>query len=125
MMGLKINWKKLEKLKINLRALGLTDETQLIFIIILKDGTPRKISVLFKNLMQFCWKLAETKDTILTFAIQDSDGRILYRYLQLTNNEEIPNGGNADVIVRWPKLSREERDTYIRLLVSQINAYEK
>lgn len=123
-----IDWEELRSVYQDLVDKGnMTDDTEIVFVMVNDDGKAKKNIVKFKNFMSVFWSLSENKDYyVLTLVVQDKDGRILYRHKQRTSgNEEIPDGGNANVIQHWSALTPEEKETYMRLLIAQIEGYEK
>lgn len=128
MMSIKLDWDRLRTVHKNLTEWPtLTAETNIIFVMIMADQKARKSIVKFKDFMNFLWSLSENPDyQVLTLIVQDEDGRVLYRHKTLTaGNEEIPTGGNSNVIAHWGALTQPEKDTYIRLLVAQIQGHDK
>ena len=127
MMAIKINWQKLKEAhKYILERGDITDQTDLSFILIFHNGTAHKTIIKFNEFMNFFWKVSDNDHPrILALIVQDKEGRILYRHREFTNgNEEIPIGGHPDIILCWKNLSKQERESYLRLLISQIQAYE-
>lgn len=126
-MTMKVDWEKLRVAYQDIVNHGeLTGENDIVFLMVLSNGKSKKAIVKLKELMQFMWSLSESKElNILTLIIQDKEGRILYRHKQRTSGEEeIPDGGHAAVIQHWETLTRAEKDTYIEMLVAQIQTYE-
>lgn len=126
-MSMRVDWERLRKVQKNLSELpSLTDETNIVFIIITSDKKARRSLIKFKDFMNFLWAVSENKDyTVATLLVQDEEGRVLYRHKNLNAAfEEIPIGGNTGVVEHWNALSQSERDTYIRILESQIKGYE-
>lgn len=124
-MIMHINWQKIKKLHADLIKDGWKDEDPLLFIMILKNGQPRKSVILFKDLLNFFWSLTESnKIEIAAMVIQDKEGKILYRHKQVDGNEEIPIGGNVNIVKNWTAFSDEQKETYLRILISQINSYD-
>jgi hypothetical protein len=125
-MAIKLNWDRVKQLNAELEADGWKKNDKLLFILIEKGGKPKKAVVQFKELYKFCWHLMDDESLkVLTFIVQDVEGRVLYRHRQVVGNEEVPNGGNVDIISHWSALTDDEKQTYITLLVAQINAYER
>lgn len=127
-MSIKLNWEKLCAIHKDLSESSvLTDETKVIFIIVTSNKKSQKNVIKFKDFMGFLWALSENKSQQVTNLVaKDEEGRVLYRHHTLTaGNEEIPIGGNDNVVVHWSALSQPEKDTYIRLLVSQIEGYDR
>ena len=128
MMNIRLDWDKLRQIQKDLSELPtLTDETEIIFVMVMSDHKAQKSIVKFKDFMNFLWALSEnTSYTVLTLIVQDKEGRVLYRHKTLTaGNEEIPVGGNVHVLTHWGALTQSEKDTYIRLIEAQIQAYEQ
>jgi hypothetical protein len=123
-MGLKFNWQRVTETHKRLKASGFKSDSKLTFVLILSDGTTRKQHVLFERFLDFFWDLSESKHlSARTLFVQDTNGKILYKYNQVTNgNEEIPSGGNPQVVLGWKNLSQAERDTYLKLLIAQIES---
>ena len=127
-MSINVDWDKLKAVEKHLSEVAtLRPETEIIFVMIMNDGSPKKSVVKFKDFLNFFWALSEnSRYCIVTLVVQDKEGRILYRHKQVTaGNEEIPVGGNAGVFSQWTTLPPEEKETYIRLMIAQINGYEK
>lgn len=128
MMSMKVNWKKLREAQKELAAIPtLADESEIIFVMILSNGAVKKHVVKFKDFLNFFWVLVDNPNyTVVTLVVQDKEGRILYRHRMLNNGgEEIPIGGNGDVVLNWNTLSENEKNTYIKLTEAQINGYER
>lgn len=126
-MTFKIHWDKVKNAHFELmKSYNFTDNNELIFIAILRDGTAQKSIVKFKDFYKFFWKISEnTNINVATLVIQDSNDNVIFRHSQENkSHEEIPVGGNTNVVLNWKMLRPEERDTYIKLLISQIQSYE-
>lgn len=125
-MAIRLNWERVKQLHTELTEDGWKDSDQLSIIMIEKGGKPKKGTVIFRDFYKFFWELTDD-DTVkvLTFIIQNKDGKILYRHKQVVGNEEVPIGGSSDVISHWAALTDDEKSTYITLLVAQIDAYER
>lgn len=125
-MTIKLNWDRVKQLHSDLELNGWKDDDKMTVIIIGKDGKPKKSAIPFKDLYRFCWDISDnTSYDVLTFLIQDVEGKVLYRHRQIVGNEEIPLGGNSDVISHWTALTDDEKETYIKILVAEIDAYER
>lgn len=127
-MSIKLDWDKLREVHKNLsQSFNLTEETNIVFVMIMDDRKARKSIVKFKDFMRFLWSLSENPDYhVLRLVVQDEDGRILYRHKTLTaGNEEIPTGGNSNVITHWGALTQHEKDTYLRLIEAQIQGHDR
>lgn len=124
MMAFRINWEGLTKLKADLTQRGFTQETPLIVIVSLQDGTHRKNPVRFKNFLQFMWSLSEIEHTSITrLAVQDPSGRVVYRQRRMTAaNEELPEAKGGLHLENWQALTPHEKDLYVRLTIAQIDA---
>jgi hypothetical protein len=128
MMSIKLDWEKLCAVHKHLLELPtLTDETKIIIIMVMSDYKQKKSVVKFKDFLRFLWSLSEDpRLNVVTLVAQDEEGRILYRHKTMTaGGEEVPIGGNENVVVHWNALTQSEKDTYIRLIVSQINGHER
>lgn len=123
-MGLKFNWQRVSEVHKTLRLGGFTPETKLMFVLVLSDGSTKKQQVLFRDFMDFFWSLSENKKlSAQALFVQDRSGKIIYRHNQVTNgNEEIPTGGNPQIVTGWKNFSKKERDTYLKLMIAQIQA---
>jgi len=121
-MTLRFNWKRLTE--INRRLVEFDPKDELSFFIFLKDESIKNLMVHAQDFLPTLWKLGEQKKfKIVGLIVKDPTGQELFRYKKLTRgNEEIPEGGNGDVVLRWNTFSELEKDTYLKLLVSQINA---
>ena len=125
-MAIKLNWERVKTLRAELESDGWKNNDKMIFVIIEQGGKPKKAIVNFSEFYKFLWHLIDNdKLQILTFVIQNVEGKVLYRHRQVVGNEEVPNGGNIDVIAHWAALTDDEKNTYITILVSQIDAYER
>jgi len=127
MMSIKLDWTKLRNIQQNLIDQdGLTPETELVFIISFSDGNIKKSLIKFKDFMSFFWSVSENSVwNVFGIVVQDKDGRVLYRHKQVTSgNEEIPAGEN-NILFQWNVLTVEQKEMYVRLLVAQIQGYEK
>lgn len=126
-MSIKLDWERLRKIYTNLVDNGIDPEAELLFLLILNDGSVKKANVKFKGFMGFFWDMSEnTTWHVIGISVQDKEGRVLYRHRQITSgNEEIPIGGNVNVLQHWVALTPEEKETYMRLLIAQIQGYEK
>jgi len=128
MMSINVDWEKLRAVHQDLvDNSGLTDETDIIFLVVLNDGKAKKSIVKFRDFMHFFWAISENKDiTVITLVAQDKEGRILYRHKQRTvGDEEIPDGGHASVVQSWCALTEQEKNMYLEMLMAQINGYER
>lgn len=126
-MSIKLDWTKLRNIQQNLIDQdGLTPETELVFIISFSDGNIKKSLIKFKDFMSFFWSVSENSVwNVFGIVVQDKDGRVLYRHKQVTSgNEEIPAGEN-NILFQWNVLTVEQKEMYVRLLVAQIQGYEK
>lgn len=125
-MAIKLNWDRVKQLHAELESDGWQKHDKVVFVLIEKGGKPKKAVVPYSELLKFFWHLIDNDAlNVLTFVVQDTEGRVLYRHRQVVGNEEIPNGGNIDVIAHWAALTADEKDTYITMLVAQIDAYER
>ena len=128
MMSIRFDWEKLRAIHKDLSELPtLTNETKIVFTIVMSDYKQVKSTIKFKDFLVFLWALSDNPDrSVITLIAQDTEGRILYRHkTQTAGDEEIPVGGNENVVVHWNALPQSAKDTYIRLMVSQINGHEK
>lgn len=127
-MSLKVNWEKLRWVQRELAEYGgLQEDTDITFLMLLADGKSKKNIVKFGDFLNFFWAISEnTNLKILTLVVQDSDGRVLYRHKQYNKgNEEIPVGGNSNVVQHWAALTPKEKETYLNMLIAQIQGYER
>ena len=127
-MNINVDWDKLRKVERHLNETAtLTEETEIVFVMIMSDGSPKKSVVKFKDFLNFFWALSDNANyNVITLVVQDKEGRILYRHKQLTTgNEEIPVGGNAGLFAQWATLTPQEKETYTRLCIAQIDGYER
>lgn len=128
MMSINIDWEKLRAVYSDLVDQDNIDhEAEIMFLMILSDGRPKKSIIKFKDFMNFFWSISENKEVcVATLVVQDKEGRILYRHKQSTSgNEEIPDGGHAGVVQHWIALEDHEKETYLKILMAQIEGYEK
>ena len=126
-MAIKLNWELLHKVHKELKDNGYKDNTKVIFTLFFINSTPRKVDVPFSEFLQVFWKLSDTDSSKITsLVVQNTDGAVLYRHKRLNKgNEEIPNGGNTDVILNWNGLKENEKSMYMNMLIASINAYDK
>lgn len=127
-MSIRLDWEKLKKIHSDLtNDKVLKKETDLVFIMVLHDGSVRKSIVKFKDFLNFFWDLADNPNIYISaLVVQDKEGRTLYRHKLLTAGmEEIPNGGNINVVLNWVALTAPEKETYLKLLIAQIQSYEQ
>jgi hypothetical protein len=123
MMSIKFDWEKIKEIYTLLKERG--DLTEVVFVIIMDDKSVRKAVISLNEFMNALWKISEYQSVNAIF-IQDKEGRVLYRHKEINGgNEEIPpDNGHNNVIISWKNLSLEERDSHLRLLIAQIQAYE-
>jgi hypothetical protein len=125
-MAIRLNWDRVKQLHAELTTDGFKNEDKLTATIIEKGGKPRKVAFQFKDMLAFFWSLIDNETfQVITFIVQDVDGKIIYRHKQMVGNEEVPNGGNSNVISHWPALTEDERQMYMNILISQIASYER
>ena len=126
-MAIKLNWEKVQRVQRELENRGYTETTPLVFIIFLSDGSPRKVEIVFGDFMKVLWSLSDSQDLKVTsLLVQNQSGSVLYRHKKINNgNEEIPNGGNTEVITQWNSLTDEDRSMYTRMMIARIQAYDK
>jgi hypothetical protein len=125
-MKVKFNWSRMQELVNSLRQKGLTDDSLIVLHFIVKNSPPRKRVLQLKDLLLTFWRLdGQNIPQLKCLAIQDNRGNTLYRYKMLNQgDEEIPNGGNTRVIANWNNLNKSQKETYLKLLISQFNAHE-
>jgi len=127
-MSLNVDW---EKLRVAYQDLvqhsGISEQTDIIFVLILTSGKAKKAVVKFKDFMTFFWSLAEDKKLhVTTLIVQDKEGRVLYRHKQRTSGgDEIPDGGHSSIVLNWGALNADEKNLYIEMLIAQIKAHEQ
>lgn len=125
-MAIKLNWDRVKQLHAELESDGCKEHDKLIFVLIENGGKTKKAVVQFGDMYKFFWYLMDDEScNVKTFVVHDGEGKTLYRHRQIAGNEEVPNGGNADVISHWAALTEDEKQTYITLLAAQIDAYER
>lgn len=127
-MAINVDWEKLRGVQKYLSENNdLTPETEITFIMILKGGSAKKSQIKFKDFLSLFWAISDNNDYVVAnVVVQDKEGRILYRHREITNgNEEVPDGGNASVVTLWNTLTDDEKDTYLQILIAQINGYER
>ena len=125
-MAIKINWKSLSEVKEGLiKTKSLTNDTPVVFVLLLKDGTHQKKTIKFQDFFKFFWFMYDsTKISIKGLVVTDTSGNILYRHPQVNSHGEIiPDGGNTYVFERWSTLSELQKDTHLNILLAQINDY--
>jgi hypothetical protein len=125
-MAIRLNWKKVTDVHKHLTdTVKITLDDEITFIIVLQNGTPKKSVVKFKDFLEYLWAISDdNRFNVLSLIATDSEGRILYRHVQTTPNEEVPYGGNDTIVNHWKALTPNERDVYLTMLIAQINAYE-
>lgn len=127
-MSINIDWEKLRGVQKYLAENnGLAPDEEITFIMILKSGSAKKSQIKFKDFLTLFWAISDNKDYVVSnVVVQDKEGRILYRHRELTKgDEELPDGGNAHVITHWNTLTNDEKETYLLILISQINGHER
>lgn len=127
-MSLNLDWNRLRRVHKDLEEHGdLSAETDITFLFVLTNGQGKKSVVKFKDFMKFLWSVEENANfTVSTLVVQDKEGRVLYRHKQRTNgDEEIPDGGHTGVITHWSAYTPHEKDIYLRILIAQIQGYER
>lgn len=127
-MSLNVDWEKLRRIHDDLlNHSDLKPESDITFLMILTNGRIKKSVVKFKDFLGFFWAVSENNELkVVTLVCQDSEGRIIYRQKQVTRgNEEIPDGGHSGIIQNWEALTQQEKQIYIRILLAQIEGYEK
>lgn len=124
-MSIRLNWERVRGVQGKLAADGFEDSTPVTFLLRMRNGQTSKTDILFKNFLRFFWALSENTDSVVEHLIvQDKGGRTLYRYtLGNTFERKLPQGGNPEVIAHWNAFTQQEKDTYLRLIIAQINAY--
>jgi hypothetical protein len=126
-MAINVDWEKLRNVQKYLSENSdLTPETEITFIMILKSGSAKKSQIKFKDFLSLFWAISDNNDYVVAnIVVQDKEGRILYRHREITKcNEEVPDGGNASIVTHWNTLTDDEKDTYLQILIAQINGYE-
>lgn len=126
-MTINIDWHKLIEVQKHLSENnGLTPNTDIVFILILQNGKAQKSQIKFKDFLRIFWAISEnTSYKINTLVVQDQEGRILYRHKDITTGkEELPTSSNSTVITNWNTLSRDIKDSYLEILISQIYVHE-
>lgn len=124
-MAFRLNWDNLTKLQEDLAKQGFEDDTAIIVVLVLNDGTPRKSPIRFKNFLRFMWSLSEAGDVpIKKLFIQDASGKVLYRQKQMNAAiEDLPEGEGGFHITAWNELTQREKDLFVELTIAQINAH--
>lgn len=123
---MKVDWKRLTNIHNTLlQENRLQPETDITFILILNNSKPKKSIVKFKDFLKFLWQLSESKKLeVQNLIAQDPEGRVLYRFKRRNAcNEEIPDGGNNHIIQNWNNLNETQKSVYLKLLISQLQAY--
>jgi hypothetical protein len=126
MMTLRLNWHSLIKLNKELDQRGFVDDTSIMVIVVLKDGTPRKSLIKFKQFLRFMWSLSEAKIAIgiKRVIIQDPSGNILYRQREAADVQEtLPDADGGLHITSWSVLTDEEKDILLEMTIAQITSY--
>ena len=124
-MAIRLNWERVRTVHGRLSAEGFQIDTPITFLIRMRDGQTRKSDIPFKNFLRFFWALTESTDSwVETLIVQDKGGRVLFRYNHRNSCErQLPQGGNPEIVTNWNSFSQQEKDTYLRLIIAQINAY--
>lgn len=126
MMTIKINWERVKKLKEDMIAAGFKDDDILNLIVAFDNENVRKMSVFHKDLMRFFWTISEAKrENLSAFIIQDKSGRIWYRHSYNEDKEQIPVGGNPEVVLKWNSLDDITKQTHLKLLISKLSSYDE
>lgn len=125
-MSIKLNWERLKEIHAYLTN-DLDQEDELSIVMFTQSGRTKKSLIKFKDFLNFCWAISDNPDyVIIGMIIQDKSGRVVYRHNKITEgNEEIPIGGNSNVIQNWNALIQHEKDVYIKLMIAQINAQQQ
>jgi len=126
MMSIRIDWSKLKSVHERLKS-NTKDNEEITFIMVLRDHAIKKRVIEFKYFLDFFWKISEdSRQDVINLAVQNSKGHIIYRHKQITTgNEEVPIGGNANIILNWNNFMSDRKNTLVRMTIAQINGYEK
>lgn len=123
-MSIRLNWERVRSVHSQLASNGFQENTPVTFLLRMRNGQTSKADVMFKNFLRFFWALSENTDSIVeNLIVQDKGGHTLYRYtLGNSFERKLPQGGSPEVIANWHALTQHEKDTYLRLIIAQINA---
>lgn len=125
-MSIRIDWNKLKSAHERLKG-NINPNDEVTFIMVMRGHAVKKAIIKFKNFLDFFWKISEDPmQDVINLAVQNSEGHIIYRHRHITaGNEEIPIGGNSNIILNWNTFMSGRKDTLVRITVAQINGYEK
>lgn len=126
-MSLRVDWEQIRAIHSNLQKEGATDDTQFTFVLTAINGQSTTTIIPFSNFMKYFWVVCDANHPdVASLTVQDAAGKVIYDIRQSNNsNEQVPVGGHTDVIVNWNSLSPARKKLYLRLMESQINAYER
>jgi len=126
-MAIRLNWRRVQRAYKRIKQRGYSNNAPVVFTLLTSDGVPRRTEILFKDFLRFFWTLSESKELkVISILVENKAGIVLYRHKRVNKgNEEIPNGGNIKVVAHWNALTPNEQSMYTKMMISQINAYDK
>lgn len=119
----RLNWHSLCDSQKQL-AKTIKSKDTLIFTIQLKNGQTTKRAVEFKNFLQFFWYIDENKVlNVQNILVTDFAGNTLYQYAN-TASEKLPPESLEPRIKNWNQYSKEEKESYLKILYAQLNFHK-
>ncbi len=126
-MALKINWKKVAKLKQMLEDRQYSDDCDVTITLVTKKHSIHKKIVKLRDLLSSLWDMDSppANKEIIGFAVTDSSHNILFKHRKYSGNEEIPVAisKHGDILQNWNKLTTEQKNIYTDITISSIMSY--
>jgi hypothetical protein len=124
-MSLRLNWVQIKEIYNKLIAEGADGNDELVCVVVGQNAGIKEVTIKVSDFLRFMWKISDMiHRKINSLIIKDSHGRIIYTHKNINKgNEEIPRGGNANVVSNWNALNPDEREVYLTLMIAQINGY--
>jgi len=119
-MSIRLSWKKIINLEKELNHLD--PESKLTFYLVNKKKQQIKKTIPFRNFLTFFWSLYDTTNfDVRQLIITDQQGNTIYTYKRSSYAPEvIPTTGDPYIIENWEELNRNQKDAYLKILISQI-----
>jgi hypothetical protein len=125
-MGTKLNWKNLTELHERLLKEGFSNVTPLVIGFSLANGQRRRSQIRFGSFMSFVWSVSEIDSAITSLLIESSSGSVLFKYESAGDaTEKVHYGGHDRLFRNWSSMRESDKQTVLRLILSQIEAYAK
>jgi hypothetical protein len=129
MMALKINWKKIARMRQILKDRDYPSDADVTITLVTKKHSIHKKTVKVSELMTSLWEMDSppANKEIIGFAITDSNHNILFKHRKYSGNEEIPSSisGHGEVLKNWNNLTTEQKNIYLEIAISFIQSYAK